>query len=623
MNIQRILKKGLHHKSHQRYHDAMDCFQKIINNQADHLDANNLMGDCLRQLGRHHDAYSYFSKVLERAPDYPPVHENLAGFFLQKEQHEQALFHAQKAEEHSKNNSQFLYHYGLILIGLNQLHLAATQFEKVLDIASDHYGAIINLSLIKILLGETNKAKTMLLDLNKAHPKSYNVLLNLGFCNEQQGNIDQALDYYKQAASTNDKDRLSAYSGQLLLHHYQWNISPESLFKYHSQFLDQFEKKNLFHFNMSDYSSQAKINIGYVSPDFRKHPVGFFIHPILKGHDKTSFNVFCYSATVQKDDMTKNIEEMVYKWTDIRSLSNSAICQAIQKDRIHILIDLAGHTTNNCLGVFAMKPAPIQASYLGYPGTTGISQIDYRITDPWADLPDADIYYAEKLVRMPKCFLCYQPDTQAPPVADLPSQKNGWISFGSFNRIPKLNDNLLDIWAHILKRLKKSRLFLKTKGFNDPEIIKRFKTFFEKRGIEQNRLILLGHSPTREQHLSLYNQMDIALDTYPYHGTTTTCEALWMGVPVITLEGSAHVSRASISILQNIGLKDCIAKSPEDYINKAIQMVSDLSLLRQIRLKLRSIVRSSSLCQQQVYISDLEQMYQWMWRQYSQEKRRL
>ena len=615
-NIQTILQKGLLHKSNQRYNDAIACLEEILDIQADHLDAIKHIGDCLRESGRLDDAHKYYQKALMLDPSYAPVHESLAAFYLQRTQPELALHHAQLAETQFSNNPQFLYHYGFIFFTLNQLHMAANQFTKVLSIDPNHNNASMNLAIVKILLGDLKNAESMLLNLKNIYPDNYIILLNLGFCNEQKGNIEQAIEYYRQAASTNHSDSLSAYSGQLLLRHYQWQNSPEILYKYHRQFADQLEKKNVCQFNIKDYSNQAKINIGYVSSDFKKHPVGFFIYPVLQNHDQSSFNIFCYSTTKQLDDMTKNIKKIIYKWTDIRSLSNEAICEIIQKDRIHILVDLAGHTTNNRLAIFAMKPAPIQVSYLGYPGTTGIQQIDYRITDQWADPPGAGKYYAEKLLRMPHCFLCYHPDKQAPHVSDLPAKNCGWVSFGSFNRIAKLNDNILEIWACILKRLDKSRLFLKTKAFNDLEIQNRIKSFFEKKGIEDNRLILSALSPTREQHLRMYHHMDIALDTFPYHGTTTTCEALWMGVPVITLEGQSHVSRASLSILHHIGLHDCIARTPEDYIDKAVQLGSNILFLSQLRQQLRSIVCHSPLCQVKEYVSDLEQKYQWMWGNY-------
>jgi len=613
--IQTILKKGLLHKSNHRFDDAIACFKEILGIQADHLEANNHIGDCLRKSGRLDDAHKYYKKVLMIDPSYSPVHASLTAFFLQKQQPEQAMFHAQKAEAHFNTDPQFLYRYGLIFFILNQLHMAANQFTKVLSLDPNHNDAIMNLSIVKILLGDLKNAESMLLNRNKIYPNNYSILLNLGFCNEQQGQIEQAIEYYKQAASINHKNSLDAYSGQLLLRHYQWQNSPEKLYKYHCQFSDQLEKKNIYHFNSKDYSNQVKINIGYVSSDFKKHPVGFFIFPVLQNHDQSTFHIFCYSRTKQYDDMTKKIKNLVYKWTDIRSLSNDAICKAIQKDRIHILVDLAGHTSNNCLSIFAMKPAPVQVSYLGYPGTTGIQQIDYRITDKWADPPGSGKYYAEKLVRMPNCFLCYHPESETPLVSDLPAKKSGWVSFGSFNRIAKLNDNILEIWAQILKGMDKSRLFLKTKAFHDPAIQHRIKTFFKKRGIENNRLILLSLSPSRDQHLSMYNHMDIALDTFPYHGTTTTCEALWMGVPVITLEGKAHVSRASLSILKHIGLDDCIARTTEEYIDKAIQLGSNNSFLSQLRHRLRPIVSRSSLCQVKEYVSDLEEIYQWMWKQ--------
>ena len=615
--IHSILKKGFTHKSHQRFNKAIACFQKVLDIQADHIDALNQIGDCLRQSGRVENAYQYFQKALALDSSYSPVHENLAAYYLQIKDANQALIHAKRAEDDAGKNPNFLYHYGLIYIALNKLHHAANYFSKVLHIDPEHYGAIINVSLIKMLLGDIKYAESMLLSRNKACPKEYNTLLNLGYCYEQQGLIDLAIDYYKQAASTEDKRRLNALSGQLFLRHYQWNTTAETLYRHHCTFSDQVEKKNVCQFSIETYRKQPKINIGYVSPDFGNHPVGQFIYPILKNHNSTLFNVYCFSNTEQMDSMSDKIKDAVFKWIDIRSLSNDAICEIIQKEQIHILVDLAGHTKNNSIEIFAMKPAPVQVNYLGYPGTTGISQIDYRITDRWADPPGEGKYYAEQLVRMPHCFLCYQPDPQIPQVANLPSEKNGWITFGSFNRLPKLTDTIMEIWTQILKRLNKSRLLLKTKAFKVPEIQERIKTFFINRGVESNRLILLPYSPTKSQHFSLYKQMDIALDTYPYHGTTTTCEALWMGVPVVTLQGKAHVSRASVSILKNVGLQDCIATGPEDYINKAIQMASDIPLLSQIRQRLRSIVHCSSLCQIQAYMSDLEQMYLWMWNQYS------
>jgi predicted O-linked N-acetylglucosamine transferase (SPINDLY family) len=584
--------------------------------QQNHIDALNQMGERYRQSGRLEKAAQYFQKALALNKSYAPVHANLAAYFLQINNPTQALNHAKRAEIQLDGDAQFLYHYGLIYIALNKIHQAANYFTKVLNIAPEHYGAIINLSLIKMLLGEIKDAESMLLDRNKAFPNEYNTLINLGFCCEQQCLIDQAIDFYQQAALTGDNNKINAYSGQVFLRHYQWNSTSETLYKHHCTFSEQLKKKNVYQFNIEKYLKQPKINIGYVSPDFRKHPVGNFIYPILKNHNQSLFNVYCFSSTEQMDSMSEKIKDVVFQWTDINSLSNEAICNEIHKESIHILVDLAGHTKSNRIEVFAMKPAPIQMSYLGYPGTTGLSQIDYRITDSWADPPGEGKYYAEQLVRMPNCFLCYHPDLQISQPSGLPSEKNGWITFGSFNRMPKMNNTILEIWASILKRLKKSRLLLKTKAFKDPDIQKKIKKFFENKGIESNRLILLQFSPTQAQHFSLYNQMDIALDTYPYHGTTTTCEALFMGVPVITLKGQVHVSRASVSILHNVGLQDCIANTPEEYMYKAIQMASNIPLLRQIRQQLRTIVISSSLCDTQNYISDLERKYLWMWNQY-------
>jgi len=608
----KILKQGLIHKDNNRYQDAIKFFKQVLSKKPDHLDANIHMGDCLRCIGKIDEAYQYFKIALKQDPEYPMTHAHLMPYWLQLKQPEKALFHAKKAEKQCGNQPQFSYQYGLVWLELNKLYDAANQFSNVLAISPDHYGAIINLSLIKILLGEIKQAETMLLNRNQAVPNEYNTLLNLGFCNEQLGQIDKAIDYYQQALDTNDPNRLKAFSGQLFLRHYQWECTSESLYKHHSVFASQVEIKDSCQLNLAAAENQSTIHIGYVSPDFRNHPVGSFIYPILKYHHRDSFKIFCYSTTEQSDEMTARIKILADQWVDIRSMSNEKICKVIQQDRIQILVDLAGHTKNNCIEVFAMKPAPIQVSYLGYPGTTGISQIDYRITDKWADPPGREIFYAEKLIRMPHTFLCFDPEYTAPSVADLPAKKNQWITFGSFNRISKLNDHTFEMWSAILNRIQNSRLILKTKAFSEPMIQIKTKQFFEKRGIEQNRLLLLDHAPTRDQHLNWYNHIDIALDTYPYHGTTTTCQALWMGVPVITLEGQPHVSRASVSILQAIGLQDCIAQTADEYIDKAVLMASDLDLLGNLRQQLRSIMHKSPLCQSQMFVDDLEKVYQWM-----------
>jgi len=540
-------------------------------------------------------------------------HANQAAYFLEKKQPQQALEHARKAYDNCQEQPQFLYHLGLIWLELNDLHQAARYFFKVITIDSQHYGAIVNLALIKIMLGELHNAETMLLKRNQTFPGEYDTLLNLAFCYEQQGQVDKAIAYYQKAAATNHKEKINAINSQLFLLHYQWGITAEKLYAQHCRFSEYQLNKDAFTFNMQEYMSQPKINIGYVSPDFKSHPVGSFMFPIVKYHNRQLFNIFCYSATEQMDQMTQIFQSFAFKWMDIRSLSNETICQAIQKDHIHILVDLTGYTKNNHIEIFAMKPAPIQVSYLGYPGTTGLSQIDYRITDQWADPPELESFYSEKLVRMPHCFLCYDPEYQSPDVADLPAKENGWISFGSFNRMPKLNDKILEIWAQILMHIHNSRLFLKTKAFNEPLIRKKIYNFFEKRGIEKKRLIVLDHLPSRYDHLSLYNQMDIALDTFPYHGTTTTCQALWMGVPVITLEGQPHVSRASVSILHAIGLQECIAKTPDEYIDKAIQLSGDIPFLSQLRHQLRDLIRSSPLHQSQKFVIELEGIYHRMW----------
>ncbi|MBF0452305.1 MAG: tetratricopeptide repeat protein [Candidatus Magnetomorum sp.] len=614
--IEFLFQKGLFYKSTHQYTDAVSCFQEMLLIQADHIDAINNLGATFKEMGQKQDAQACFFKALNLQPNYPPAHANLALLFLDKKKYQLAFDHAQRAYNNFQSNAVFLFHYGLILEKLNHLPDAAIQYEKAVLIDPNYFAPANNLSIIKILMGDLIDAENLLLDCIKRFPERYKPLINLGLCYEEQGEIQKAIDYYEKAAFMENTDTLTR-SNFLFSLHYHPECNANLLYKYHLKWC-VYPNLNKYKQTKNNFDQdQNPINIGYLSPDFRTHPVASFLHPILLNHDKRQFQIICYAHINSADAMTEKIKSLSTKWVDISSMSDDAVCQKIQKDRIHILVDLAGHSKNNRLGIFAMKPAPIQVSYLGYPGTTGLDQIDYRITDQWADPKEFEPFYTETLARMPQCFLCYHPEYQTPEVSCLPALNNGFITLGSFTRMSKVNPYLLEIWAKMLTCLPNSRLILKAQAFHDPLISKRILTFFEKKGIDTHRLTVLERTPSRLEHLKLYHQIDIALDTFPYHGTTTTCQALWMGVPVITLQGQAHVSRVSVSILNTLGLNDCIAQTSEEYIEKVICLSENIHFLTQLRQNLRAIVQQSPLHQSEKFITDLEQLYRWMWHQYN------
>jgi predicted O-linked N-acetylglucosamine transferase (SPINDLY family) len=360
---------------------------------------------------------------------------------------------------------------------------------------------------------------------------------------------------------------------------------------------------------------QRRLRLGYVSPDFRTHSVAFFLEPLLAHHDPATVEVYAYAHVPRPDAVTERLKTRVQGWRDIHGLSDDQVADLIRQDRIDILVDLAGHTANNRLLVFARKPAPIQVTYLGYPNTTGLTAIDYRLTDALADPPgETERYHTETLIRLPHGFLCYQPPSHAPAVAPPPAAVNGYVTFGSFNNLAKVTPKVVEVWARILKAVEGARVVMKNKSFSDAATRERCHEQFIRHGIERERIALRDRLTALEDHLGLYHQIDLALDTFPYHGTTTTCEALWMGVPVITLAGHTHAARVGVSLLTRVGLPELIAQNEDDYVERAVALAQDLPRLTELRATLRQRMTQSPLCDAPAFTRNLEAAYREMWR---------
>jgi protein O-GlcNAc transferase len=355
------------------------------------------------------------------------------------------------------------------------------------------------------------------------------------------------------------------------------------------------------------------LRIAYLTPDFHFHPKAFLQIPHLQHYDRNRFELFVYSSAPKEDLYTRQARASADHWRNVANKSPSQISKHICNDRIDILIDITGHFARSPLPVFALRPAPLQISIPGYPATTGLSTVDYKIVDHQTDPPGlTEHLYTEKLFRLSRPIVCYAPPEDAPDVPPLPSRTNGFITFGSFNNRPKLNPPLMALWARILLETPNSRLLFHhtfdgyrrvSPAFRDP-----IARAFRSHGISSRRLEFIGGVPVPE-HLAVLAQADIALDSYPYHGSTTTCECLWMGVPVLTLAGQAHVSRTGVSLLSSIGLKDWVADSPEDYVRKAVEKARGIEALNRLRSSLRARMRRSPLTDGPGYIRALEDSY--------------
>ncbi len=457
------------------------------------------------------------------------------------------------------------------------------------------------------------------------NPKHLSALANLAMAQLERGEIADAVASYEQALAVAPK-LADLRSNALLALNYGADFTPDEIFRRHREW-------DALHGQVPRLApttqpvenrrprprpgaegrlrigpgAEGRLRIGYVSADLRTHPVAHFLQPLLAAHRRDRVSVTCYSATAREDATTERLRGLTDAWHDIRSLSDEEAARLIAADGIDVLIDLGGHTADNRLGLFARKPAPLQATWLGYPNTTGLSAIDLRITDAIADPPGAaDRRHSETLLRLPGCFLCYGAPTDAPPVATLPALANGFITLGSFNNSMKVTPATAALWAEILGEMPAARLLLKSPLFADDGIRARYLGLLAGSGIDRARIELLSAVPDPRDHLALYNRVDIALDSFPYNGTTTTCEALWMGCPVVTLAGDRHAARVGASLLTAAGLAESIAANAAEYKAKIRDLAGDLPRLAALRASLRERVSASVLCDAATFAAGFE-----------------
>ncbi len=565
------------------------------------------------QAGRLKQAEAIYSHVLELKPDHADA-LHLSGLAAHHAgQHQKAIHLILQAIQVSPKVSMFFYNLGAAYHAMSCFEEAIQSYQKALDLNPDYAEVYSNLGNSYKSLGKMDEAISSYQKAIQLKPDFADAYNNLGVVLQFQGKIHEALSFYNTVMKI-QPDNASVHSTMLFVMHYlQWEDG-KALFQQHrvwdachgSGKIGISEKRTVVrnHFD--------RINVGYISPDFKEHSVSYFIEPILKAHDAGRFNVVCYSDTPISDAVTLRLKGLGRKWRDTFGFSDEKMIDLIRADGIHILVDLAGHTAYNRLPLFVRKPAPIQVTYLGYPNTTGLAAMDYRISDTIADPPGlAERWHTEKLVYLPGGFLCYQPPMTAPEISELPAKRTDNLTFASFNNRSKITEQVIHTWAQILKSIPGSRLILKSQALEDAKTIQQLMHRFEDRQVDPGRIELHGFLPA-DSHLELYHRVDIALDTFPYNGTTTTCEALWMGVPVIVLDGNAHVSRVGVSLLSTIGLDAFIANSVDDYIHKAVSWGQNVKTLSSLRSGLREMMRKSMLMDTHAFTRSLEQAYESM-----------
>jgi len=438
---------------------------------------------------------------------------------------------------------------------------------------------------------------------------------SLGLTLKDLGRMTESVAAFRTATLL-DPSYATAHSNLLLFSNYQAEIGPEELFEEHRRWSEKYESplRNSSIPYTNDPTPDRKLRVGYVSPDLRQHSVAYFLLALLEHHDRDQVHVTAYSNTAAADDITSRIQRSVDAWCPIAGAPHEQVASRIRADQIDILVDLSGHTADHRLQVFALKPAPVQITWLGYPGSTGLDGMDYRLSDPVADPPgDTRRLSSEQVLLLPRTTWCYVPLSGSPDVGPLPALTRTGITFGSFNNFGKISALTLDMWAEILRRTPDSRLVIKNVAMRSATVVEQTHDSFARRGIAADRLELLSQDPSLAEHLGRYNDIDVSLDTFPYHGTTTTCESLWMGVPAITLEGPNHASRPGMSLLHNVGLAVLAAQTPDEYVEKAIQLAADRPRLVEIRAGLRRRMQDSPLMDGRSFAADMEAAYRQAW----------
>jgi len=592
---------------------AISSYQKALEIKADYFKAYNNMGIVRKAQGRLTEAITCYQKAIEIKPDYAEAYNNMGTALKEQGRLSQAISCFHKALEFNPRFAESNANIGMVLTEQGKLEAAISYYQKAIEIKPGYVEAYYNLGCIFQNKGELSEAIPFFERAIEIKPDYAEVYNDLGGSYGRQASFQKSTSYYEKAFLL-APDYAQAKSNLLLTMLYDPSIDDKTLFSKATTLCERLAGRNIDRFFHKKSSlSERRLRIGYVSPDFCRHSVSYFFLPLISAHDRDAVEVYCYSEVKHPDVVTGQIKKMSDNWFSTVELSDESVANRIRKDRIDILVDLAGHTCNNRLPVFDYKPAPVQVTWLGYPGTTGMSAMDYRLTDEIADPErESDRYHTETLIRLPHGFLCYGPLEGVPDVSNLPALESGRITFASFNNLQKMNEAVVSVWAKILHQVPGSCLLLKSMILADEFSRQRCLDLFLANGIPSNRIIMLKAVPLVAQHLALYHGVDIGLDTFSYNGTTTTCEALWMGVPVITLKGERHAGRVGESILTRLGMPELIAATEDDYVAKAVELAADIEHLTELRTNMRSRMSASPLCDAKTFTRDVENAFRKM-----------
>lgn len=600
--------------------DATAAYRRAVQLAPDYAVAHNNLGIALSRGGELEKAERSYRRAIAIEPGYFDAHNNLGTCLYIQRRLEDAVaaFHGAIAADPGQPSGYNNLANALAMLG--RPHEAEAACRTALERDPDHCGTHVVLGGLLEAAGRFSDAEAAYrtaLGLREDSPAAWN---NLGNLLRNQARYGEAIEALRRAVALQPGNAM-AHSNLL----FSLALDPDMT---GAMLLDAAREWSRCHASGPWEEDAApsrparrpaasdrdrRLRVGYVSPDFRDHAVGSFLAPLFEAHDRARVELFAYADVARPDARTGWFESRADGWRNAFGWPDARLAQQIRDDRIDVLIDVAGHTAGNRLLTFARRPAPVQASWLGYGGSTGMDAMGWRVTDARTDPDSAAAHYCERLVRLPHSLFCYQPDGAAPAVAPPPLDAAGHITFGSFNNLSKINDRAVACWAAVMAGLPDSRLAVKGRGFGDAAVRARFLATFAAHGVDPGRLDLIGYAADKAAHLAAIGSVDMVLDTFPYSGATTTCEALWMGVPVVTIAGDRYVARMAAGLLGCVGLDELVAADEDDYVARATALARDPDRLRRLRAGLRDRVASSPLCDAKSFAAAMEGAIRHMW----------
>ncbi len=554
--------------------------------------------------GRVAQAESLVRRALQSDPRNPDLLHAVALVLLHASKPEQALYFAQRAAAAAPLPGP-LSTLGTILAQSAKPDEAIDAFQRALALSPAHIPSTLGLANTLRFAHRYEDASDACLAALALLPREPSLVATASAALVDAGRVPEAIALIDDTGD----DRAPIVTQALLFAINYLDLDPQRIFREHAAFGRALRASLGPPASLRATDPDKRLRVGFLSPDFRAHSVAYFIQPLLE--HRSRFHALGFSNVRRGDATTQRLRALTDEWFDVHALHDDALAALIREKNVDILVDLAGHTLAHRLGVFARRAAPLQATFIGYPNTTGLDTMDIRLVDSTTD-PEAMTLATERLVRIDACFLCYRPPADAPDPA--PRDPASPLTLGSFNVLPKISPAAADLWCDCLRALPDSRLLLKCNQLTDPRVRARALSWFTSRGIDAERLDLLPPTPTTREHLALYARLDLALDTFPYAGTTTTCEALWMGVPVVTLEGRTHVSRVGSSLLHAAGLSELIAHDAPGFVRTVVDLANDPQRLAALRAGLRARLAASPLTQGPSYAARVEDALQNAWR---------